>query len=207
MNVLPYPEAHEPSSSESATVVPPNGTATTTAVQSNGTVTAGDSRITRFRRGFERFRGDSDAYAHGDAQDAESDLELTVLLLREENARLKAERHRPPDVGTMIDQLRRVADERGEEELSDEVWSLLSECLVIREELSQACIEIKAAMTAVQEHLGRVATAATAIQGGSPALPHEAISQARPSHVLGLAPTPEEDLERLPVDGPAVAEQ
>jgi hypothetical protein len=55
-------------------------------------------------------------------QDSEGDLELNLLLLREENARLKEERHRPPDVGTMIEQMRRIAVERSEDELSDEMW-------------------------------------------------------------------------------------
>ena len=196
MNVLPYPEVPEPSTNDPVTAVPANGAATGEA-----------SRINKFRRGFERFRGDADAYAHGDAQDDDGNLELAVLLLREENARLKAERHRPPDVGMMIDHLRQIADQRGEDELADDVWSLLSECMVIREELSQACVEIKAAMTAVQEHLARLATAAAAIGGGVPTLPHQAISRSRPSPVLGLAPTPDGDLEPHPLDGAAVSEQ
>lgn len=126
--------------------------------------------------------------------DGEGNLELTVLLLREENARLKAERHRPPDVGTMIAQMRRIAVDQGEDELSDEAWSLLSECLVIREELSQACTEIKAAMSAVQERLGRLAVR---IPGTGPELPHAAVSHRRGAPELELAPTPHKHLEAL----------
>jgi hypothetical protein len=70
------------------------------------------SRFGRVRRGFDRLRG-------GEIPEDER-LELVALLLREENARLKAERQRPTDVGTMIAQMRRVADEHGEKELSDE---------------------------------------------------------------------------------------
>ncbi len=195
MNVLPYPEVPEPTPTEPVT-----------PVSANGAAIPADSRVNKFRRGFERFRGDSDAYAGAEGQNGESDLELTVLLLREENARLKAERHRPRDVGTMIQHLRRIADEHGEDELSDEVWSLLSECMVIREELDQACIEIKAAMTAVQEHLGRLAMAATAL-GDTGALPHQAITHERAPHVLELAPDPEQGLGLHSLDQPAIAEQ
>lgn len=108
------------------------------------------SRFDGFRPGFERFRG-------GETPGDERDLELVALLLREENAQLKAERHRPTVVGAMIAQMRRMAVERGEDELSNEAWSLLGECLVIQEELNQACEEIRAAMRAVQERLGRLA--------------------------------------------------
>lgn len=196
MNVLPYPEMPEPTPNQPVSAVPANGAATPV-----------DSRINKFRRGFERFRGDSDAYGEGEAPDGESDLELTVLLLREENARLKAERHQPRDVGTMIDYLRRVGEEHGEGELSDELWSLLGECLVIREELDQACIEIRAAMSAVQDRLARLATAATAIGAPSAPLPHMAISHERSSQVLELAPDLEQGLGLDPLDGQAVAEQ
>jgi hypothetical protein len=112
-------------------------------------------RTDRLRRGLDRLRSASDASTDG-LQTGEEDLDLTVHLLREENARLKAERYRPPDIGTMIDQLRRIAGEQGDERLSDNTWSLLTECLLIREELGQACIEIKAAIDTVQTRLGRL---------------------------------------------------
>lgn len=189
MNVSPYSEVPDESPNESVAIAP-NGTSPTNV----------DSRRDRFRRGFERFRGDSDAYADGETQDGEGNLELTVLLLREENARLKADRHRPADVGTMIAQMRRMAVEQGEDELSDEAWSLLSECLVIREELNQACIEIRAAMSAIQKRLGRLTIA---IEGANPGLPHTAISLAggSPERELELAPSPQEDVEPLAGDG------
>ena len=184
MNVSSQSEAPGQYPDESVTTAP-TGTS----------LSDGDSRRDRFRRGFERFRGDADAYGDGETQDGEGSLELTVLLLREENARLKAERHRPPDVGTMIAQMRRIALEQGEEELSDEAWSLMSECLVMREELNQACIEIKAAMSSLQDRLGRLAVT---IQGPSPGLPHTAVSQRRDSPQRELAPSPQKHLEALP---------
>jgi hypothetical protein len=85
-------------------------------------------------------------------EDGES-LRLEVLLLREEIARLRTERHRPSDVGTLIDQLRYLAAENGEAEMADEVWSLLAEVMVIREGLEQACIELESAIGAVRRRL------------------------------------------------------
>lgn len=119
-----------------------------------------DPRLERFRRGLGRLRS-------GETPDDEANLELAVLLLREENARLKADLHRPTDVGTMTAMMRRTAAEQGEDELSDEVWSLLSDCLVIQEELTQACEEIKTAMTAVQQRL-RSLTIAIERSGSKP---------------------------------------
>ncbi|MGO9974788.1 MAG: hypothetical protein ACLP01_18680 [Solirubrobacteraceae bacterium] len=85
-----------------------------------------------------------------DAPDEDSDLKLTVMLLRGENARLKAARHDPSDVDTLIDGMRRLGAEKGGAEMIDEAWTLLSECLLIREGLEQACAEIQAAIGAVQ---------------------------------------------------------
>ena len=127
----------------------------TTAPSATQTSRIDRPRVERFRRGFERLRSASEASTEDVLQNEEEDRDLTLHLLREENARLKAERHRPPDVGTMIDQLRRIAAEQGDESANN-TWTLLTECLLIREELDQACIEIKAAIDAVQARLGRL---------------------------------------------------
>jgi hypothetical protein len=108
----------------------------------------------RFRRNV--LHGDAESQRHGRELDDEAELKVQMMLLREENARLKADRHHPSDVGTMIDELRLVADEE-EGELLDDAWSLLSECLVIREGLAQACLEIEAAAGAVRERLDTLA--------------------------------------------------
>jgi hypothetical protein len=117
----------------------------------------GRDPIGRFRRRIEQLRGDADAFGGADGSDEESDLKLELMLLREENARLKAERHRPSDVGTLIDQMRQVGAEKGHAEMADEAWTVLSECLVIREGLEQACVEIQAAIGAVHERLRKLA--------------------------------------------------
>ena len=107
----------------------------------------------RIMRRLERFRGDADAVRERDGSGADVDLELTLMLLREENARLKAERHRPADVGGTIDRLRLVAAEQTHDDVFDDVWGLLAECLTIREGLDHACDEVHAAISAVQERL------------------------------------------------------
>jgi hypothetical protein len=104
----------------------------------------------RFRRG----RGDGHAAAGDNAAQQEIALQLQVMLLSEENARLKAERHRPSDVGTLIDQMRELGDQEGPGEAFDEAWTMLGECLVIRQGLDQACAEIQAAIAGVRERLG-----------------------------------------------------
>jgi hypothetical protein len=75
------------------------------------------------------------------------------MLLREEVARLRTERHRPADIGTLIDQLRHLTAENGEAEMQDEVWSLLADVMVIREGLEQTCIELESAVGAVRRRL------------------------------------------------------
>jgi hypothetical protein len=104
-----------------------------------------------------RFRGDADAQVNGAAAEDEVALKLQVMLLSEENARLKAARHRPSDVGTLIDQMRQLGAQEGESEMLDEAWTMLSECLLIREGLDQACIEIQSAIGDVRARLGSLA--------------------------------------------------
>jgi hypothetical protein len=73
--------------------------------------------------------------------------------LREENARLKAHRHRPHDLGTLIDHLRLVANPRPGPETVEDDWTAFSECLVIREALAQARLENEAAIRVIRERL------------------------------------------------------
>jgi hypothetical protein len=109
------------------------------------------------REGFGRFRrarGDAHPAPRDSAAPDELALQLQVMLLSEENARLKADRHRPSDVGTLIDQMRELGDQEGPGEVLDEAWTMLSECLVIRQGLEQACAEIQVAIAGVRERLG-----------------------------------------------------
>lgn len=114
----------------------------------------GDEPLTRFRRRFERSRARAEERHFAGSIDDEDDLRLQVMLLREENARLKAARHKPVDTGSMIERMRTLAQSGTELEQLDESWSVLAECLALREGLDQACIEIQAAISSVRERLG-----------------------------------------------------
>lgn len=107
----------------------------------------------RFRRRIGRLRGEFDANADGHPVDKDDDLEVEMMLLREENARLKMASRRNSDIGTVIDQLRLLAGTAGETEIGDEVWRLLTELFVIREGLERVCIEIESSIGAVHERL------------------------------------------------------
>jgi len=106
-----------------------------------------------FKRRLERARGLIEEQEFTTSVDQEDDLRLKVMLLQEENARLKAARHKPADPGTVIEEMRMLVDSSAVADLLDETWSILGECLALREGLDRACIEIQAAMTSVRERL------------------------------------------------------
>ena len=120
---------------------------------------------------FRRARGDAHATAGDTAAQDELALKLQVMLLSEENARLKAERHRPSDVGTLIDQMRELGNQEGPGEVLDEAWTMLSECLVIRQGLEQACAEIQVAIAGVRERLGSLTIRLEDVTSGDVAAP------------------------------------
>ena len=106
----------------------------------------------RFRRRLDRFRGLGGAEM-APGSDDESELRLQVMLLREENARLKSARHQPPSAGSAIERIRVVNSPTSDPETVDQAWGLLTDCLVIREGLEQVCVEVQQAIGAVQERL------------------------------------------------------
>jgi hypothetical protein len=106
-----------------------------------------------FKRRFERARGLIEEQDFAGSSVQEDDLRLQVMLLQEENARLKAARHKQADPGSLIEEVRTLADASAANELLDETWSVLGECLALREGLDRACIEIQAAMNSVRERL------------------------------------------------------
>lgn len=139
------------------------------AIPAGASEAASESRITtlgepgqepfgRFRRRLERFKGLADEQDFSGSLDDESELKLQLMLLREENARLKAARHQPADAGTVIDRARRLAATSEEGERLDDAWTLLGECLVIREGLDQVCAEIQLAIDGVRDRLAALAT-------------------------------------------------
>jgi hypothetical protein len=111
----------------------------------------------RFRRRLERFKGLADTLDLPGSMDDEAELKLQLILLREENARLKAARHQPSSTGTVIDRVRMLPTPATEAEQADDAWSLLADCLVIREGLDQACVEITRAIESVRDRLETIA--------------------------------------------------
>jgi hypothetical protein len=93
-----------------------------------------------------------------------------LVLLREENARLKAAQHRRADVSRLLDRARSLptaADDR--DGASDDTAQLLFDGLVIRESLLEICREIERAMVAFEAKLDALASAAVDRPGPAPA--------------------------------------
>jgi hypothetical protein len=84
-----------------------------------------------------------------------------LVLLREENARLKAAQHRRADVGRLLDRARSLPTAASDRDgASDDTAQLLFDGLVIRESLLEICREIERAMVAFEAKLDALATAA-----------------------------------------------
>jgi hypothetical protein len=162
---------------DSPALAPTNSGAETVQAPS-GPDRASSSELTREpSRRFWRARGETHPVSGDNAAQEEIALQLQVMLLSEENARLKSERRRPSDVGTLIDQMRELGDQEGPGEVLDEAWTMLSECLVIRQGLEQACAEIQVAIAGVRERLGsltiRLEDATTADVGHPDVVPRQ----------------------------------
>ncbi len=91
---------------------------------------------------------------------AVSELEAELALLREENARLKVERHRPADAGHVIERMRALRQEAPSAQDGDESSrplaggaQALADCLVLREGLMDACQEAQQAMRGIGARL------------------------------------------------------
>ncbi len=111
-----------------------------------------DTPLARLWRRTARLRGQVGAY-HDAGREAVDPLHLEVVLLREHVARLKTERHRPADLGTVIDELRHVTARLAVAEDEDEAWGALSDCLMIRESLAQVSVEVETAISAARRRL------------------------------------------------------
>jgi hypothetical protein len=102
-----------------------------------------------------------DRPASGAGPDPRAALEAEVVLLREENARLKAERHEQHTVDDLLERARSLrADEIERGNLADETGQMLVEGLVLRESLIEICHEIERAMMLFEARLDALASAA-----------------------------------------------
>jgi len=83
---------------------------------------------------------------------------MELALLREENARLKVERHRPPDAGRVIERMRHLGRERSAEEAAppEGAGQSIAECQAMRDGLIGACQEVQRAMQGIRGRLGEL---------------------------------------------------
>jgi hypothetical protein len=108
-------------------------------------------------RGRRRFRR-QDPDEPGDLAEPLAALHAEVLLLREENARLKSVQHQAVDVGRLLDRARWL---QGTDHAAgnDENAQLLVDGLVMRESLLEICREIERSMVAFEARLDALAAA------------------------------------------------
>jgi hypothetical protein len=93
---------------------------------------------------------------HG-SSDSTAALRAELVLLQEENARLKAARHQQPDLGTFLERARALpAAGADREEAGDEAAEMLLESLVLRDSLLKVCEELTGSMLAVESRLREV---------------------------------------------------
>jgi hypothetical protein len=112
----------------------------------------GDEAVSSRRRRFER-----PSQASTGAADSRAALEAEVVLLREENARLKAARHQR----NLLERRRSPRSEGLERgNLADETAQMLVEGLVIRESLIEICHGIERSMAIFEARLDALASAA-----------------------------------------------
>jgi acetyl-CoA acetyltransferase len=115
----------------------------------------------RARRRFRRVAGTLEDDGRPGAGEPLDSVHAELVLLREENARLKAAQHRRSDISRLLDRARSLpaatADSGG---ASDDTAQLLFDGLVIRESLLEICREIERAMVAFEAKLDALATAA-----------------------------------------------
>jgi hypothetical protein len=100
------------------------------------------------------------------------ELEMELALLREENARLKVERHRAPDAGRVIERMRQIGEDAngasngdGDDGASNGGAGALAECLAIRDALVEACHEVQQAMHGIRSRLGAMSPEAHSAMG------------------------------------------
>jgi hypothetical protein len=127
----------------------------------DGAVLEGDLQPPRPRRGrFQRPRR-STAEEHAGAGESLASLHAELVLLREENARLKAAQHQSSDIGRLLGRARSLSSAKVDRDgLTDETAQMLVDGLVIRESLLEICQEIERSMVAFEAKLSALALAA-----------------------------------------------
>jgi hypothetical protein len=86
--------------------------------------------------------------------DSLSELHSELVLLREENARLKAAEHKGPDIEGLLTRARSLSAARDDDAgVADETTRVLVEGLVIRESLLEICRQIERVMASFEARL------------------------------------------------------
>jgi hypothetical protein len=128
---------------------------------------------------------------------AVGELETELALLREENAWLKVERHRPPDAGRIIERMRELAkaptsqSHEAEGLPASENAQLMVECLAIRNGLLDACKEIQEAMQGIRQRLSGLSVDVQASGAGDRPTPSPITASSDGKDDLELAAEPQ----------------
>ena len=86
--------------------------------------------------------------------DSLAELHSELVLLREENARLKAAEHEGPDIDGLLARARSLSAARDDDAgVADETTRVLVEGLVIRESLLEICRQIERVMISFEARL------------------------------------------------------
>jgi hypothetical protein len=126
------------------------------------------------------------------AAGSRDELLSEVLLLREENARLKAGAHEVPSIGRLLAQARALSTTQAmHEDLGDEAAQMMLEGLVLRESILAVCHELERSLAVVKVRLAEV---------GDPTAPDG------PGMLRPVGPDAREPgLEEVVADGPGEA--
>jgi hypothetical protein len=100
-------------------------------------------------RRFARRRTDAEG-----SDESLSELHSELVLLREENARLKAAEHKGPDIEGLLTRARSLSAARDDDAgVADETTRVVVEGLVIRESLLEICRQIERVMISFEARL------------------------------------------------------
>lgn len=104
--------------------------------------------------------------ASNDSKDAAlGELEMELTLLREENARLKVEQHRPADAGRIVERMRSLGQGNGGEH---DRQMTIEELAQVRDALAEACYEVRRSTHAIRDRLSTLSASSGGSQNGSP---------------------------------------
>jgi hypothetical protein len=101
-----------------------------------------------------RFRRRRATHGGAAAGDPMEEMHAELVLLREENARLKAARHQLPSFGHVVGRIRSLpTGDEDAEDAGDEAAEMLAEVSVMRASLLEVCEELTRAMDLVRARL------------------------------------------------------